>query len=394
MAEAPQRRLKICMIGTGVAPIPPERGGGVERVVFNLAKGLTELGQEVLVIDTKGGSEGGIRFKRVLAPKLRGLGKLSPILTELLFAFLALPRARGLRKEVDLFHVHTSMCGFVFAFFKELLGKPLVYSSYNPDWSLPPSELPSPSRLMMRIEGFCIRRADAVIASSEAAAQGMAGLNPPFVIHNFVDAQTFSPRRSRFKEKLGILGPMVLFVGKLTPAKGVGYLLRAAKKVVEQRPDVKFVLVGPTSFLGEGRNPWKELQRSLGLEENVIFTGGLHFNELLEAYASADIFVLPSLKEAFSTVVLEAMAFGLPVVATKIPGIMEAVAEENGILVEKGEVDQLAEAILSLAENDRERKRKGANSRRRVLKYFTVEQAARKHLEVYRKVLGQRRGNN
>jgi glycosyltransferase involved in cell wall biosynthesis len=381
-----ERKLKICMIGTGVAPIPPERGGGVERVVFNLARGLTELGQEVAVIDTKGGSEGGIRFKRVLAPKLKGLGRLSPILTELLFAFLAVPRARGLRKEVDVFHVHTSMCGFVFALFKGLLGRPLVYSSYNPDWSLPPSELSSPSRLMMRIEGFCIGRADAVIASSEAAGRGMQKLNSPFIIHNFVDAQTFSPRRSRFKERLGIRGPMVLFVGKLTPAKGVGHLLRAAKKVVEQRPDVKFVLVGPTSFLGEGENPWKELQRSLGLEENVIFTGGLPFSELLEAYASADIFVLPSLKEAFSTVVLEAMAFGLPVVASRIPGIMEAVSEENGILVEKGEVDQLAEAILHLVENDRERKRMGANSRKRVLRYFTVRLAAEKHLEVYRRV--------
>jgi glycosyltransferase involved in cell wall biosynthesis len=379
------------MIGTGVTSIPPKRGGGVERVTFNISKGLSKLDHEITIIDIKGGKKeiGGIKFERISAPKIRGLGKLSLVLTELFFGFLAILKARKLRKKVDIFHVHTSICGFIFCFFKELLDKPVVYTSYNPDWSLPVSELPTTSRLMLKIESFCIKWADVVIATSDATRKGMSKIRGGIsVIHNFVDDELFSPKYGHeFKRKLGIEGPMILFVGKLTRAKGVEYLLKAAKEVVEKKPEAKFVLVGPVSFLEEGKNPWDKLRSELGLEKNVVFTGGVSFKELLEAYSSADIFVLPSLKEAFSTVILEAMSFKLPIVASRIPGISEAVSPENGILVDKGNVKQLSNAILRLLENKDERLKMGEKSRKKIIREFTIEHAAKLHLEAYEKAL-------
>ena len=383
--------MRICMIGTGVTSIPPERGGGVERVTFNISKGLAKLGHELTIIDVKGGKKEieGIKFERIWAPKIKRLGKVSLVLTELFFAFLALLKARRLREKVDVFHVHTSICGFVFCFFKGLLNKPVVYTSYNPDWSLPISELLTPSRLMLEIESFCIKWADAVIATSDGARKGMSKIKGEIsMIHNFVDAELFSPKYGdEFKRKLDVKGPMVLFVGKLTPAKGVEYLLKAAKEVVEKKPEAKFVLVGPVSFLEEGKNPWDELRSELDLEKNVIFTGGVSFKKLLEAYSSADIFVLPSLKEAFSTVVLEAMSFRLPIVASRIPGISEAVSPENGILVGKRNIKQLSNAILRLLENKKERVKMGENSRKKIIEEFTIERAAKLHLKAYRKAL-------
>ena len=383
--------MRVCLVGTGVVSVPPERGGGVERVEFNIGAGLAKLGHKPIIIDIKDSKKEieGVKFERIWAPKIKGLGKLSLVLTELLFAFLAFLRACRLRKDVDVFHVHTTISGFIFCFFKKFLNKPIVYTSHNPDWTLMASELPPSSKLMLKIESFCIKRADTVTAVSNFAKKGMGRIRKDVhVIHHFVDPELFSPKYgNEFKRKLRIRGPMVLFVGKLTPAKGIKHLLMAAKEVIKKEPEAKFVLVGPVSFLEEGKNPWESLRRDLGLEENVIFTGGISFKELLKAYSSADIFVLPSLKEAFSGVALEAMSFGLPIVASKVPGILEAVSRENGILVDKGNVKQLSDAILRLLENEKERLRMGEDSRRKILERFTTEHATKSYLRVYAKLL-------
>lgn len=140
---------------------------------------------------------------------------------------------------------------------------------------------------------------------------------------------------------------VVLFVGRLAEKKGVSYLIEAVKNI-----DVKLIIVG------EGPLE-KQLKRQAESQRNKIsFLGGKTHEELKKIYASADIFVAPSItakdgdKEGVPTTIMEAMASGLPVIASDSSGIPEVVSDgENGFLTEEKNVEDIAKKITLLIEN-------------------------------------------
>ena len=141
----------------------------------------------------------------------------------------------------------------------------------------------------------------------------------------------------------------LLYVGNIEKEKGLDSLLEALNYL--QAKEINFILEivgeGPYRFFLE-----KEIKR-LDLQDKVKFSGAIMFgNELFQKYKSADIFVLPSLSEGIPKVLFEAMAFGLPIVATKVGGIPDIIKHlENGYLVKPGSPIQLAEAINVLIKN-------------------------------------------
>jgi len=165
-----------------------------------------------------------------------------------------------------------------------------------------------------------------------------------------VDTDVFRPdpvARARVRAELGVPAGAPLFatVAMLRPVKGLHYLLEAAARVLEQVPRARFVVIGD----GAERARLEARSRALGLGAAVRFLGTRH--DIPALLAAADIYVHPSLFEALPVSMLEAMAVGLPVVATRVGGVPEIVAHgRTGLLVPPARGDELAAAMLRLLE--------------------------------------------
>lgn len=190
---------------------------------------------------------------------------------------------------------------------------------------------------------FVARRADKLICISKEMVRCFlyAGASEDniFVVHNPIDLSYFEPV---MKKKIN---KTCLYVGALTPVKGVEYLIHAIPQVLKQLPDARFLLIGD----GSQRKLVEELILKYDVGKKVELLGYIPHNKLLPYYQQADLFVMPSLNEPQGIVALEAMACGLPVVASKVGGIPEMVQDgKNGILVPPAKPESLAEAIVNL----------------------------------------------
>jgi glycosyltransferase involved in cell wall biosynthesis len=209
-------------------------------------------------------------------------------------------------------------------------------------------------------------RCDRVIALTKPTQQWLeAKLDPAKTryLPNFVtlsevqDLQPREPRRERLE---------VLFVGWLIEAKGIRELLKAAAQV----PEVHLTLVGPSE--PEFVSTLARDVSALGARLRIL--PAAHRREIYKLYRGADVFVLPTHREGFPNVVLEAMAHGLPVVATPVGAIPEAIEDEvSGLLVPVRDPDRLAAALRRLAESPELRQRLGANARERVAREFEFD---------------------
>jgi glycosyltransferase involved in cell wall biosynthesis len=146
----------------------------------------------------------------------------------------------------------------------------------------------------------------------------------------------------------------LLYVGRLVPVKGLQYLLRAVKILLESETEVELQIVGD----GCEKPRLEEFASGLGITDQIHFRGRVAFGpELSDIYMSADIFVLPSLSEGLPKTLLEAMAFGLPVIATKVGGVTAVIRDSGaGILVEPHSSEAIASAVEQLVSNARMRK--------------------------------------
>jgi glycosyltransferase involved in cell wall biosynthesis len=176
-------------------------------------------------------------------------------------------------------------------------------------------------------------------------------------------------------------GPIIGTVGRLVPIKGHTWLLRAVPRVLSEFPQVRVVLIGD----GPMQDELKELAAELGISPHVVFLGTRP--DIPECLAALDLFVLPSLNEGMGRVLLEAMAVGCPVVATRVGGIPDIVADgTTGLLVPPRDDRALAEAILILLQDPSRRAAYGEAARRHVDGRFEVETMVRKIERLYDEV--------
>jgi len=174
--------------------------------------------------------------------------------------------------------------------------------------------------------------------------------------------------------------PVILYVGRLAPRKGVHYLLQAMPHIIKCFPKTKLVVVG-TGPLG---NYLRDLSKRLGLQNSVIFRGYVSEEEIRELHASADVVVVPSIFEGCPLVLLEAMAAGKPVVASAVQGISEIVKPNfSGLLVKPSNIHEIEHAVIHLIEHKSFAEYLGQNARQTVMKDYNWEKIARRTLEVY-----------
>jgi glycosyltransferase involved in cell wall biosynthesis len=249
-----------------------------------------------------------------------------------------------------------------------------------------------PRRYHFWIEGWTSELVDKFLAVSEGVRARLiqtARIPPDKIVTIPNGVEPAAPAESRglrAELKLPPEARIVATVGRLTEQKGLCYLIEAAAQVLKHRPDAHFLIVGQGPLEGALRRQAEQL----GVAGNVHFLGWRKDAALIAA--AADLFVLPSLWEGMPIALLEAMAAGVPVVATQVAGSSEIVeSEKYGILVPPADAGALGREILGLLSNPERARQLGAAGRQRVLEAFSVEKMVRAHEELYLGLVEQQR---
>jgi len=361
----------------------PHVGGGVEKVVLEISLRLKSNGHDVSVFTlntTNAKNEEffhGVRILRVSAFDLtRLIGLQSAVSLEAWF------KARNMIKDFnpDIIHVHTIF------FFTTIIGVLLKKRFQIP--LVTTLHLGSIDYLKglkgffikvfeKKIGKWIIENSDLVTAvSNNVKSYGVRlGMDTRkcVVIHNGVDLSYFRAKRSYSSNS-----HKVVFIGRLIHNKGPDILLDSVKLVVKKIPDVKFLIVGE----GPLRKKLEDFTRKNKLSKNVIFLGRVE--DVRPAMKECDIYVRPSLLDGMPLGVLESMAAGLPLIATKIAGTPEIITHgKTGILVKPEDARELAEAIFDLLMNSNRMQDLSRNALKFVKSGFSWDIITKKYEKCY-----------
>jgi len=247
---------------------------------------------------------------------------------------------------------------------------------------------------LSRVHRVLLRRVARVIAVSQAVADGLIEQAiferaKIVLIHNGIDLDRFAKTKEddaaeRQKPRARLC---VGTIGELAPVKGQENFLRAAAIVGSQRDDVDFVIAGEDkSRTGENRLLLERMIDDLGLRQRVRITGWA--DDVVELLRTLDVFVSASRSESFGIAMVEAMASGVPVVATMTGGAQEIIdPDQTGLLVPIGDAEALADALCELLDEPQRRERLAANARRMASERLSLDRMITKTEQVYQEVI-------
>jgi len=348
--------------------------GGAERVVINLAKGLdrTRFNPMVCCLNEKGEFANELEDIGIPVIPLHKKGKLDIVVINRLIAVIK-------QYQIDIVHTHlfgSNLWGRIAAILARV--PVIIATEHNVDVQK--------TRFHLTIDRWLSRRTDKIIAVSNKVKEFYVGkgisADKIEVIYNGIEI-TKSPShqvtRSPVKDELEIRdGEVVLaVVGRLVPQKGHRYLFEALG-LLNGKYRFKLLVVGE----GPMKDSLWSIVNSLLLKDKVIFTGMR--KDVRNILGITDILILPSLREGLPIVALEAMASGVPVVATKVGGTPEVVEDGiTGLLVESENPFALAEATNRLFNNRGLARKLGENGYKRVKEMFSLEKMVEGHQRVY-----------
>lgn len=263
----------------------------------------------------------------------------------------------------------------------------------------------SPARL--RAQRWVCRLADRVVVNAGAIRDWLVNQGYPerklVVIRNGVDTARFVPRNGgdALRRELGLpaQAPLVVMLARLSPSKGIDCFFEAAVRVRRECPEAHFLAVGECFTRGakDGeflvdttyRQQLQERMSSLGLGDCFHFTGLR--KDVPDILAAAAVSVLPSMSEGISNTLLESMAAGAPVVASRVGGTPEVIRDgEEGLLLPPGDALALANAIVKVLKDSSLAASLGGNARRRVSREFSFEAVVRRTENLYHELLAEK----
>lgn len=391
--------MRICLFTPTFLP----QVGGVELAVHYTAKALAEQGHEVTILTFRWkGREvapDGYRVASMVPGLARLKGRLSPV-KEYAVA-LALARLHR-RWRYDVLHVHMAYPGGPAAMLlRRWLKVPTVITCHAADVQTYP-ELGYGFRLDRRLERrmrLGLEKADAVTAVSQSVARDVHALCPAIgdvhIVPNGVASDRFGHAPLDMRRALGIgtAEKVILAVGRNHPKKGYSLLLKALAILKRSHDSFRCVIVGKDTDSLQADISALNLESTVHLVGQVPKDGILAPGpssvpppELVSLYLQSDVLVSPSYIEGFSLVLPEAMMAGLPVVATRAPGNVDIVEnDENGLLVNTGDAQGMASALYRILSDESLRKRLSHSARRTGMRYDWRRITAM-YLDVYHKV--------
>jgi glycosyltransferase involved in cell wall biosynthesis len=295
--------------------------------------------------------------------------------------------AQVLRLErPDILHTHlprADLAGAIAKFFNPgLTWVCSAHAIYSVDWS---------GRWSLPLLDILWRRADVMLCISRAVQDWLVGRGLPtektWVVHYGIDTQKFSePLNAKLREHWGLSDKTVIgSIGRLERGKNHECLIMALPKICKDVPNVVLLIAGhdPSGY----GTILRRLIDELGLEERVRLVG--FQSDVVSFLGALDVFAFASKSEGFGQVIVEAMASGKPVVASKIPPLTEIVVDgETGSLVECGDSSAFAVAITRLLNDPIECQAMGAQGRERVREYFTADRMTQETMRIYGQLVG------
>jgi glycogen synthase len=393
---------------------PPSRNGGLGVACYGLTRELAQNGVDVLfVLPKKQATIGSPRFifangseykvtVRTVQSELQAYASAGstvetivgydhkglPIyetrtILDEIHRYAAAAAVIAEQEDFDVIHAHdwTSYLAGVEA--KRVSGKPLILHVHATSFDQAASNNIDPTMYDIECRGF--RAADSVVVVSAYTGSIIkerhgVPAEKIEVVHNGCDTYE-PPRHEPTLAALKAQGKkIVLYHGRITIQKGVDYFVRAARRVVDNDPNVVFVISG----WGDMTRQIVEQVGALGLSGHVIMAGALWDDDRDRMYQSADLVVMPSVSEPFGLVPLEALQHGTPSLISKQSGVAEVVT--SVLKVDFWDVDEMANQILAALRYDVLRHQLRSEGRRE-LDRLTWGQAAKKVVELYRRLV-------
>ena len=298
------------------------------------------------------------------------------------------------RFKIDLIHAHFAYPeGFAGLLAKNSTGKPLIVTLHGYDILMDPS-----IGYGIRLNKHCdfivrkvLREADKIFVASryvyqEALKTGCSSKRLIYIA-NGVDVKRFNPNMddSIIKKKHNIVNRQVIFSLRWhEPKNGIEYLIKAVPFVIREIPNAIFIIGGS----GILRKHHEKLAKKLRVNQHVLFVGHIPAEELSLYYAACDVFVIPSIVEAFGLVTVEAMACGKPVVGTNVGGIPDTIEDGvNGFLVEPRNPREIADKIVTLLQDPELRIEMGVKGAQIAETKFNLEKRLDKIVEFYSQLI-------
>ena len=360
--------------------------GGGERALFDLARGLADLGFRVSVVTFRGNAD---PAAFALCDNITILPFASCFSREAVRVALQLRRLIR-REHVDIVQTFFESADIYGAIVARLSGVPIVISSRRDMGILRSAR----HRVAYRLLG---RGYSAVLAVSDQVRRWHTQADHlrsdrVHTIHNGISVDRFDAAmdRSATRRAMGlpVNVPLVATVANIEAWKGVDVFLRAAAMVRQSHPDAAFAIAGAWSD-AELVAALRQQARSLGIADCTWFLGRVA--DVPSLLLASDVFTLLSRSEGFPNAVLEAMAARLPVVATAVGGTVEAIEDGvTGFFVPYADAAAAAAHIVALLSDDSLRRTVGAAGRHRVERSFSLLQMVRKHADLYDALLKDR----
>lgn len=392
--------MKICLITSSFPSFPGDYSG---IFVYELAQYLTQRGHEVHVVTPmhpraiQRESREGIHILRFRYRGWENPGVLAqldgiPLLSMTTYILAAIRMAARVIRQQDIDVVHAYWvipAGFIGVVVGKLTGRPVVASAPGSDLNLWPQRLLP--RLLVQLT---LRQLHGLFALGTELRDNAIrlGVAPGKVLVNLgnggINLELFKPPGKRHETRwtLGIAdeASVVLFVGRLGYPKRVDLLLQAIRQLRGQIPTARLLIIGD----GPDAGALGKLCHSLLLNEVVSFLGVKPHDDIPMFLEAADVFIYASESEGLPSGIMEALAMGRPVIASEVGGIPDLVQDDyNGFLVPPGDVDAMADRLVTLLSDRGLASRLGQNAGEFALRHLDKEVIMPRIEAVYSQVL-------
>lgn len=354
--------------------------GGAQEVVLNLATcGSPRFRHEVATMHGRG-----IYWHRLAQAGVK-VHSLSP--HKFLPAYLASIPWRIFADRPDILHCHLIPSNIIAKPLGALLGVPVIINHDHTN-----DTRRADSRLLLGLDRFSNRFASHIVAVSASCRDFLITREsiPPqdvTLVPNAIDLRRFSPgvlQRDEVRAQLGLPAGsrIVAGVGRLNPQKNFALFLDIAAQLAPRFPDLHFLLAGD----GPEEKMLREKAAALGIAHRVLFSG--YVADTRQVYLAADVLLMPSRYEGLPMTLLEAMAMGLPVVASKLDGIAEVIGDgDEGFLVSPQDAALFVERTAALLADAELASRIAKNARAKIEARFSVERMSSAVEDIYNRFL-------
>lgn len=367
--------MRLLLINSEYSPI----GGGAGNATAHIAQRLADMGHETIVVTSRYGQlshreqSGNLTVHRI--PSLRRKQDRSGALEQIIFVLSASFWTSGLvlrQRPNATLAFFGAPSGMIAILLKILFNIPYVVSLRGGDVpGFRPYDFENYHKVLSPFLHLIWKNASSVVANSKGLQALAHAFDSRFeipIIPNGVDLNLYSSTERNERS------PVILSVGRLVYQKGIDLGIQALAGL--KHLDWQWHIVGD----GPEMEALQALVNHHGLSDRVTFDGWQSREQLIQCYKQSNLFLFPSRHEGMPNAVLEAMASGLPVIASRIAGNEELVVQEKtGFLVESENINSLQVALRELLENPSLRTSMGAASRRRVEEFYSWENTARQY---------------